>query len=55
MLATQLGETPRELEKVAIGVGPIEPRDLVVLTVAVVVAALRTAHLVAAEQHRDAL
>src|SRR5215831_3593013 len=34
---------------------PVEPADLVVLTVGVVVALLRATHLVAAEQHRHAL
>ena len=50
------GDQPlREREQRAVLVLPVEPRDLVVLAVGVVVAALRAADLVAAEQHRDAL
>ena len=37
-----------------VGRGPVEPGDLVVLAVGVVVALLGAAHLVPAEQHRDA-
>ena len=44
-----------EREQGAVFVLPVKPRDLVVLTVGVVVAALRSTDLVAAEQHRDAL
>jgi hypothetical protein len=33
---------------------PVEPRDVVVLRVGVVVAALRAQHLVAGEEHRNA-
>src|SRR5207248_6270908 len=46
-----------ELEELALSVAelPVEPRELVVLAPRVVVAVLRAAELVAAEQHRDAL
>ena len=42
-------------EQLLVDVVPVEPRDLVVLAVGVVVPALRAADLVAAEQHRNAL
>ena len=45
---TELDERARERQQIAIGVLPVEPRDVVVLTVAVVVAALRASDLVAA-------
>ena len=45
----------REREQGAVFVLPVEPRDLVVLAVGVVVALLGAAALVAAQQHRDAL
>src|SRR5208283_4659223 len=40
--------------QLSVGLGPVEPGDLVVLAVGVVVAALGPAHLIAAEQHRHA-
>jgi hypothetical protein len=43
------------LREVGVDVVPAEPRDLVVLAIGVVVAALRSAELVAAEEHGDAL
>src|SRR5215472_2822731 len=47
-------ELPRKAKYLAIGLdkSPVEPRDLVVLAVRVVVAALGMQHLVAREQHR---
>src|SRR5882762_2149136 len=53
--ASQTDEAAGELLKALIGVLPIEPGDLVVLAVRVVVAALRAPHLVAAKQHGHAL
>ena len=44
-----------EGQQVLVAVRPVEPGDLVVLAVGVVVAALRAAHLVAVEQHRHPL
>ncbi len=53
----QLDAAPREVEQVGVRLAelPVEPRQLVVLAPGVVVALLGAAHLVAAEQHRDAL
>ena len=50
-----MDQPARELEQAAIDVLPVEPGDLVVLAVGVVVALLGPADLVAAEQHRHAL
>ena len=57
VLAAQRDEAAREVEQAAAAVveRPVEPGELVVLAVGVVVAALGAAHLVAAQQHRDAL
>src|SRR5207244_9479243 len=57
VVAAELGQPGGEREEVGVVVleGPVEPGDLVVLAVGVVVAALAAAHLVAAEDHRDAL
>src|SRR5262249_25818229 len=52
---TQRDQTRRERQELAVGVFPIDPGDLIVLTVRVIVATLRAADLVAAEQHRDPL
>ena len=51
----QPDQAARELQQILVGRFPVEPRDLVVLAVGVVVAVLRAADLVAAEQHRHAL
>src|SRR5437588_547340 len=52
-----LYEVARELQKVAplLVQVPVEPRNLVVLTPGVVVAALRSRRLVPGDEHRDAL
>src|SRR2546428_10985223 len=55
MLRAKRDEPARELQQVTVDVLPIEPRDLVVLTVRVVVPALRASNLVAAKQHRHTL
>src|SRR4029453_8966823 len=47
--------TAGELEQLLVDMFPIEPGDLVVLTIGVVVALLRAADLVPSEQHRNAL
>src|SRR6185369_16138883 len=52
---TQRDQTRRERQELAVGVFPIDPRDLVVLTVRVIVATLRASDLVAGEQHGDPL
>src|SRR5207245_8316688 len=44
-----------EIEQVLVDVLPVDPAQLGVLAVAVVVAALRAAHFVAGNDHRDAL
>src|SRR5512139_466159 len=51
----QRDQPPRVLEEVAIDVLPVEPGNLVVLAIGVVVALLRTSELVATEQHGNAL
>src|SRR6185503_4056 len=55
VLAPELCELARERDELVVAVLPVEPRDLGVLAIAVVVAVLGAAHLVAAEQHRYAL
>ena len=55
MVAPQGDHVAREVAQLLVDVLPIEPRDLVVLAVCVVVPALRAADLVAAEQHRHTL
>src|SRR5205807_3874890 len=55
MLFAQCGQAPREVEQNEVGVLPVVPGDLVVLAVRVVVAALRAADLVAAQDHRHTL
>src|SRR5262245_15755987 len=55
MAGLQVNEAASELQQPLIDVLPVEPRDLVVLAVRVVVAALGAADLVAAEQHRNPL
>jgi hypothetical protein len=50
--APERHQPPGEGQQVLVGPGPVEPGDLVVLAVGVVVAALGAAQLVAAEQHR---
>ena len=50
MLAPQPDQPPGAVAQVLVRVDPVEPRDLVVLAVGVVVASLGAAHLVAAEQ-----
>ena len=57
MLGAECNQTAREVEQAAlVGVQvPVEPADLIVLTVGVVVAVLAAAHFVAAKQHRHAL
>ena len=47
--------TKRNRPRVRLGKAPVEPGDLVVLAIGVVVAALRAAELVAGQQHRHAL
>src|SRR5512132_57194 len=55
MRAPERDQPLSEREQGAVCVLPVKPRDLVVLTVGVVVAGLRSTDLVAAEQHWDAL
>src|SRR5262245_49796067 len=55
MLATQRDQLTRERQQLLVALVPVEPRDLVVLAPRVVVASLRAAPLVSAEQHWDAL
>ena len=57
MLVPERDQPAREVEQPLAGLVdlPVEPGDLVVLAPGVVAAALRAAHLVAAEQHRRAL
>ena len=55
VLAAQVGDLPAPRLELLVDVLPVEPRDLVVLAVGVVVALLGAAELVAAEQHRHAL
>src|SRR5690606_15021517 len=54
MLAAEAHQAADELEQLGVEVLPIEPGELVVLAVGVVVAALGAAELVPAEQHRYA-
>ncbi len=55
MLAAQFGDLPGEREQVDVDLRPVDPGDLVVLAVAVVVAALGASQLVAVADHRHAL
>ncbi len=55
MLAPQRDQAAGEVEQFLVDVAPVVPGDLVVLAVGVVVAALGTPGLIAAEQHRDTL
>ncbi len=55
MVASECHHPTAPLGEVGVDVLPVEPGDLVVLAVGVVVAALGAAELVAAEQHRHAL
>src|SRR5207237_996400 len=55
MLAPERDQTPDVFEQRMIDLGPVDPRDLVVLAVRVVVAFLGPAELVSHRQHRHAL
>ena len=58
VVGAQLDKLADVVEQLLIGFGthrPVDPGDLVVLAVGVVVALLRAPHLVAREQHRDTL
>ena len=56
VLAAQVGDAARHhVAEVLVDVVPVEPRELAVLAVGVVVAVLGAAELVAAEDHRHAL
>ena len=55
VVAAQPGQGGGELHQRLIHVVPVDPGDLVVLRVSVVVALLRAAQLVAVQQHRHAL
>ena len=55
VMAAQLGDPPAPGLEVVVDVVPVEPRQLGVLAVGVVVAGLGAADLVAAEDHRHAL
>src|SRR5581483_9292138 len=55
MVGPEGDEIAAEREQLLVDVLPVQPRDLVVLAVGVVVALLRAADLVTGEQHRDAL
>ena len=55
MRVAEADEPLREGQQAAVLVVPVEPRDVVVLAVGVVVAALGAADLVAAEHHRHTL
>src|SRR5207245_4841749 len=51
----EMGEPRHELQELLVRVLPIEPADLVVLAIGVVVPLLRATDFVAGQQHRDAL
>ena len=53
MGAAEGHQLPGEREQFGVGRGPVEPGDLVVLAIGVVVALLGAAQLVAAQQHRE--
>src|SRR5215204_40062 len=55
MRSAQTNQLARELQQIGIAHLPVHPRNLVVLTVRVVVAVLRAATLVAGDNHRYAL
>jgi len=55
MAAPQLDQSAGECQQPAVHPVPIEPRQRPVLTIRVVVAALRASDLVAGKEHRDAL
>src|SRR5581483_4104837 len=55
MIAAKPDEPAGEGQQIDVGSLPVEPGQLVVLAVGIVVALLRAADLVAAEQHGDAL
>src|SRR5262249_35112786 len=55
MIRTQCRHHTGELQQAAVGGGPVDPGELVVLAVAVIVAVLRAAQLVAVTDHRHAL
>src|SRR5205823_4157699 len=52
VLPAERDQPPRELMELAVGLLPVEPRELVVLAPRVVVAALGAPELIAAEDHR---
>ena len=55
VLSAKLDEVAGEGDELGVGVLPVEPRELIVLVVGVVVPVLGAAHLVTAEKHRYAL
>src|SRR5690348_13687575 len=55
MLAPQPDQPARHLQQLRVDVVPVDPRQLVVLAVSIVVAFLRSAELVTHEKHRHAL
>ncbi len=57
MFLSERDEAPREGEERLLRLAqlPVDPADFVVLTIGIVVASLRPAHLIAAAEHRDAL
>ena len=54
VLLAEGDEPAGEVLQLSVGLGPVDPGDLVVLAVSVVVALLSSAELVAAQHHRDA-
>src|SRR5258706_9245407 len=52
MRAAELDQAVYEREQLVVDLRPVEPRDLVVLAVGVVVAVLRPPNLIAATDHR---
>src|SRR5260370_17662808 len=55
VLASQPDQPARHLQQLPVDLIPVDPRQLVVLAVSIVVALLRPAELVTHEQHRHAL
>ena len=55
VVAAERGDAPRPLEQILVDGAPVEPRDLVVLAVRVVVPLLRAPDLIPTEQHRHTL
>ena len=55
MGTAQGNEAPGEVQQCSVGFGPVDPADLVILAVRVVVALLSVGHFVTSQQHRRTL